>query len=227
MRFYTLAFVLMLAVPATWQGVPETPAASSTPRSGLAPASQPTPSCESAPQAVTGTVVSASDPRLSRLNGLLLLDDEPLCGVVETTGAEGDLRARTSYRDGKLEGAHEVWCGSDRLREQRFYRAGRKHGIHRGWWEDGTARFVLGFQDGNNDGEHRVWARNGQLVELRNFDRGQEAGPQRSWTATGKALANYVVRDGRRYGLLGAKPCYTVSDGVRRFSNHVEQRRES
>lgn len=227
MKFYTLAVILMLAVRATWQEAPETPAASFTPRSVLAPASQQTLSCESGSEAVTGTVVSASDPRLSRLNGLLSLDDAPFCGAVETTGAEGDLRARTSYRDGKLEGAHEVWCGSGGLREQRFYRAGRKHGTHRGWWEDGAARFVLGFQDGMNDGEHRVWARNGQLVELRNFDRGQETGPQRSWTATGKALANYVVRDGRRYGLLGAKPCYTVSDGVRRFSNNVEPRRES
>ena len=38
---------------------------------------------------------------------------------------------------------------------------------------------------------------------------GHEAGSQRMWYADGTLRANYVARDGRRYGLMGAKGCVT------------------
>jgi len=44
------------------------------------------------------------------------------------------------------------------------------------------------------------------------FQHGREEGAQQSWTANGTLFSNYVVEDGRRYGLLGSKPCYPVKN---------------
>jgi hypothetical protein len=41
-------------------------------------------------------------------------------------------------------------------------------------------------------------------------------GQQRMWWPDGTLRANYVVRDGRRYGLLGAKGCVSVDSTTER-----------
>ena len=38
---------------------------------------------------------------------------------------------------------------------------------------------------------------------------GKEAGPPRMWYPDGSLRASYVVKDGRRYGLMGSKGCVT------------------
>ena len=40
---------------------------------------------------------------------------------------------------------------------------------------------------------------------------GKEAGAQRMWNEDGTLRANYVIKEGRRFGLLGSKPCATDS----------------
>ena len=56
------------------------------------------------------------------------------------------------------------------------------------------------------------WYENGQPATTRHFQHGHEEGAQQSWTANGTLFSNYVVKDGRRYGLWGSKPCYTVKN---------------
>jgi len=163
------------------------------------------------------TVVAISDEKLERRNGVLYLANVPFSGYVEELFESGPVRSRTGYWGGVRSGVATKWFASGTPFEERFYLEGRKQGLHHGWWEDGTLRFVAGFRFGKNHGERRAWSSGGQLVELRHFVGGEEEGLQRSWTPDGRLLANYVVRGGRRYGLLGAKPCFTVSDGVQRF----------
>lgn len=38
---------------------------------------------------------------------------------------------------------------------------------------------------------------------------GVEDGCQRSWGFNGEIKANYSVKDGQRYGMIGRKECYT------------------
>ena len=52
------------------------------------------------------------------------------------------------------------------------------------------------------------WYEDGRLFMERNFHAGQEGGPQKAWGPEGQVYSNYVIKEGRRYGLLGSKPCF-------------------
>jgi antitoxin component YwqK of YwqJK toxin-antitoxin module len=54
----------------------------------------------------------------------------------------------------------------------------------------------------------------GKLIHLANYKNGQEEGTQKLWYDNGKIRANYVIKNGKRYGLLGTKNCINVSDSI-------------
>lgn len=166
---------------------------------------------ETAPTAMT---VPHNDSRLSRRRGALLLDGDRFTGRHETRAPNGQLVGLTTYRDGLAEGWSLAWFESGKIRERRFWKTGRKHDTHLGWWENGEPRLELRFIDGEFEGVCREWHVSGQLASMRSYRRGMEDGTQRSWAADGSLVANYVVRDGRRYGTIGSRPCFTVMDGV-------------
>ena len=90
---------------------------------------------------------------------------------------------------------------------ERHYVGDREESAAIGRWEDESIRFVYEYRNGEMDGVARDWYRGGQLYRETNYVRGHEVGQQRMWWPDGTLRANYVVRDGRRYGLLGAKGC--------------------
>ena len=159
-------------------------------------------------------VFKKSSPGLQRRRGKYVYRDSLFSGILEERFPEGQIRARTPYRNGVEQGTAYKWHPNGTFREERSYHAGHKHGRHRGWWKDGSPQFLYRFVDGDYDSECIDWHANGQVAETRRYERGHERGRQRSWSPDGKLLANYVVKDGRRYGRLGAKPCYTIrNDG--------------
>ena len=44
----------------------------------------------------------------------------------------------------------------------------------------------------------------------RNYVLGYEEGLQQGWDEKGDFIFSYSKKDGRKYGLLGSKPCFTV-----------------
>jgi hypothetical protein len=128
---------------------------------------------------------------------------------VETEyNASGQLIERQGYAGGQLEGLQQQWYANGTLREERFYHANRKVGRHRGWWPNGNPRFEYTIQNDVPTGTHRDWFENGQLAALFTYaPNGQPEGRQTMWFADGQLRANYVVRQGRRFGLFGTKGC--------------------
>ena len=102
-----------------------------------------------------------------------------------------------------------------RLAAERFYANEVKVGRHRAFWEDGTLRFEATFVSGDYDGVVRTFYTDGRPFEIRHYVRGEEDGPQQIFEPDGRFRTNYVVRDGRRYGVVGSRPCATVRGGVR------------
>ncbi len=90
-------------------------------------------------------------------------------------------------------------------REQYWH--GRKVGLHETWWANGVKRSSAFYLNDAFDGEYRTWYASGRPYELRHFEQGHESGRQQSWTEDGTLFLNYDVRDGRRYGLVNARPC--------------------
>jgi hypothetical protein len=74
-------------------------------------------------------------------------------------------------------------------------------------WPDGRPRTEGTFLRDVRHGEFRSWHANGQLAELRHYVDGREVGRQQSWTPEGVLFLNYELRNGRRYGLVNARPC--------------------
>jgi antitoxin component YwqK of YwqJK toxin-antitoxin module len=99
------------------------------------------------------------------------------------------------------------WFDDGSLAWERTYREGREHGLHRGWYPSGGKRFEIRYVDGFAEGEAREWYPSGKLLTEFRYVRGHEMGRQRMWTEDGILRANYVVRDGRRYGLIGSVGC--------------------
>ncbi len=165
---------------------------------------------------VPNRTVDTNDPGVRPRRGQLLdvaNGGQPYSGYVEQRSPSGRLIRLTTYVDGRRDGWSLAWHEDGTLRERRLYAQGRKHGEHNGFWSDGAKSFVRRFEDGDYHGTSTDWHSNGQVAREQNYVRGLESGRQRSWAAVGTPIANYVVRDGRRFGTIGSKPCFTVEDG--------------
>lgn len=133
-------------------------------------------------------------------------------GVIREHYASGRVRREAPMRNGQLDGAVRGWFENGQLQYRRTYRDGKEIGTHEGWHENGARRFEYAYADGLMNGIAREWTDDGRLVSEFRFVNGQESGQQRMWNRDGSVRSNYVVRDGRRYGLLGAMGCSGRSD---------------
>lgn len=157
--------------------------------------------------------LSANDPALRFRNGVLFYEDQPFSGVITATYANGQLQTKTEYARGREHGTSSMWYEGGQLLWQREYRNGKKHGEHKGWWPNGARKFVYHFADGEHEGEASEWYANGPLAQRNQYLHGQEVGLQQAWRENGKLYANYLVKNGKRYGLVNSRLCYTVKDG--------------
>jgi hypothetical protein len=161
---------------------------------------------------------------LERQNGRLLYHGRPFDGYFLEFFPTGDTASVGGFVRGKEEGIAKSWYPGRRLRETRFYRAGRKTGRHLGWWDSGVPKFEFNFQNDLHEGPARTWYADGSPDSDFFYQNGYESGAQRAWYPDGTLRLNYVVREGRKYGLTGVKNCETVWDStVQKF---VEKRNE-
>ena len=116
--------------------------------------------------------------------------------------------------NGLEQGVFKKWYPNKKLAESRSFEAGKKEGKHIGFWEDGKPRFEFYFSKGEHDGIANEWYSNGQAYKAFHYTMGYENGSQKIWWENGVIRANYVVKQGRRYGLIGLKLCMTPKDSL-------------
>jgi len=119
-----------------------------------------------------------------------------------------------SYWNGLEEGVHQKWYPHYKLAEFRNYHLGKKVGKHIGFWDNGNPKFEYHFSDGELQGVSNEWYENGRPYKVMHYQKGYEAGSQKMWWENGVIRANYVVKQGRRYGLIGLKLCMTPKDSI-------------
>ncbi len=119
-----------------------------------------------------------------------------------------------NYSNGKENGYWFQYYPNQILKEKRFFDKGKKEGEHIGFYENGEKKFLYHLKNDVYEGNSKEWTIDGNLVKDMNYHLGQEQGSQKIWYDNGKIKANYVIKDGRRYGLLGTKNCQNVSDSV-------------
>jgi antitoxin component YwqK of YwqJK toxin-antitoxin module len=156
-----------------------------------------------------------SSPTISIHQDTVFLNEKKYSGyVVELDAASLDTLSIQGYLDGLQSGVGKKWYSNGQLMEERSYFKGAKNGLQTAYWENGAKKFEFVAREDAYEGEFKEWNIEGNLIHLAHFENGQENGSQKLWDEEGKIRANYVIVNGKRYGLLGTKNCKNVSDSI-------------
>ncbi|WP_394748907.1 toxin-antitoxin system YwqK family antitoxin [Spongiimicrobium salis] len=151
-------------------------------------------------------------PDLNLINGTLFLRNTSFDGHLVDYYDEDSLKSLTVFKNGRKNGVEKHWNANGTLAVERYYRNGIKVGRHRGRYLNGQLQFEYFFNDeGRYHGSNKEWYATGQLARDFNFVNGHEVGLQRLWKINGNIRANYEVRNGERFGLIGLKKCNTLT----------------
>lgn len=126
----------------------------------------------------------------------------------------GDTAYLCSYFNGVEEGYERKWFENRQPEEIRFYINGKKEGLHQGWWPDGKPKFTFTAFSDEFEGEFKEWSNTGMLIKCFHYKMGEEEGSQRLWWGDGSVRANYVMKNGKKYGFIGYQICQNPYDSV-------------
>ncbi len=135
-------------------------------------------------------------------------------GLIYNTNNLGDTISIGGYKNGLKNGVWKKFYSNGKLKEKRSFKNGLKVGLYEGFYNNGAKNFVFNFKNGEYNGTNRLWAKNGQIIEEFNYVDGLEKGSQKVWYLNGRIKSNYIIKNNRRYGLLGTKNCTNVSEEV-------------
>lgn len=159
--------------------------------------------------------VPSNAKELSILNDTVFFKNEKFNGVLfQLQSNNNDTLFSQEIENGLLNGVSKKWFTNHQLMEYREYKMGKKDGKQIAYWDNGKKRFEFTAKNDAYEGEMKEWSINGNLFHMAHFINGQEDGIQKMWYENGKIRANYVIVNGKRYGLLGTKNCKNVSDSI-------------
>lgn len=153
--------------------------------------------------------IKSDDPKLKLGNGFYYYADTLFSGHIHTFHENGSMQRMQSYYEGKEEGVLITWFSNGQKESERYFAEGEKEGIHSGWWENGQQRFEYHFSKGQYNGDFREWSVNGTIAKHIEYKDGKEI-RGKAWRENGKVYMSFEMRGSRRYGLMNAKPCYTL-----------------
>lgn len=159
--------------------------------------------------------INQTDGNFHQENGIMFNGTSAFTGYIYTFYPETkDTLKLAGYLNGKEHGLWKQFYPDGKLAEKRTFVNGSKEGTFMGWWENGKKKFETTFSNSEYNGAYQEWNREGQLVLSLNYKKGYEDGTQQMFYDNGKIRSNYVIKNGRRYGLLGTKNCINVSDSI-------------
>jgi antitoxin component YwqK of YwqJK toxin-antitoxin module len=159
-------------------------------------------------------VIHREEANVKTTKGITYVNHKVFSGLLVSLSARGDTLSRESFLHGQEHGQWQKFYDNGEPRETRFFEYGKKVGEYMAWWPNGKQKLEYHFAAGEYHGVLKEWDVDGHLIREATYENGYEAGPQKVWYPDGKVRSNYVVINGRRFGLLGTKNCVNVSDSV-------------
>lgn len=157
-------------------------------------------------------VLHYSEPELNLFKNVVVYKNLPLSGkVYRFYPKTKDTLWVRNYALGLKNGVWKKYYSGGSLKEFRKFHKGKKEGNYLGYYANGAKNFVFQFINGEYNGVNKVWTKKGTLIELGSFKKGYELGAQKTWYLNGKIKSNYIIKNNRRYGLLGTKNCVNIS----------------
>ncbi len=158
--------------------------------------------------------VNESDKDFSKHQDTVYYKNQFFTGYRFSLYPNNDTAVLQSYFNGVEEGIQKKWYPNRQLQDERFYINGKKEGTHKGWWPDGKEKISFTAYSDAYEGEFKEWYSSGLLAKCYHYKNGQEEGSQRLWWDNGTVRANYVIRNGKKYGLIGIKTCINPYDSI-------------
>lgn len=158
--------------------------------------------------------VNATDKGFTNHQDTVYFKDKFFTGYRYALYDNGDTAILQSYFNGVEEGFQKKWYPGKQPNEERFYINGKKEGTHKNWWPDGKLKFIFTVNSDMYEGEFKEWYSSGLMSKDFNYVNGQEEGSEKMWWDNGTIRANYVIRDGKKYGLIGLKVCVNPNDSI-------------
>jgi antitoxin component YwqK of YwqJK toxin-antitoxin module len=168
-----------------------------------------------APVAVPKSLLNKTEQQIAINNGLLIINNTAFNGTLYMLFPNtADTAVIENYVNGREHGEWRKYYPSKKLKEVRHFNNGQKTGELIAWWENGNKQLQYYFVADEYEGTCKEWSETGFLNKIMNYKKGHEEGAQQWWYDNGKIKANYIIKDGRRFGLLGTKNCINVSDSI-------------
>lgn len=147
--------------------------------------------------------------------GFLYMDSIPFSGsLFQLYPNTKDTASIKKFRKGKEHGEWKQFYQDGSLKSSRYYYYGDKVGYYYAWWPNGVKQLAYHFINDLYHGKCLEWNPEGNLIKEMHYVEGHEEGSQKVWYDNGKIKSNYIIKQGRRYGLLGTKNCSNVSDSI-------------
>lgn len=170
--------------------------------------------CHSAPMPEL-QVINSSQVELKSKGGLFYLNGKRFSGTAFQYFPNSlDTAFIQHFLRGREEGEWRQYYPDGQLKERRYFTQGEKIGDHIGYWVNGRKSFHYQLENDLYEGNNRAWNKAGLLIMNKHYQNGQEEGTQQVWYDEGKIKSNYIMRQGRRFGLLGTKNCINVADSI-------------
>lgn len=157
---------------------------------------------------------NTSDTLFKTNQDTVYFDGKYYTGYQYATNEIGDTTLLYGYFNGVQEGIQKKWYGNGSIAEERLYINGKKEGIQKGWWPNEKPKFYYTAYNNEYNGEFKEWYATGLLAKEFHYVNGQEEGSQRLWWDNQTVRANYVIKNGKKYGLIGLKICVNSYDSI-------------
>ena len=161
-------------------------------------------------------IIEANNHSLIFKNGFWYYGENLFSGTIIDRFSDKTVHQKKTYTSGKENGLQLIYFPGGELSEKRYYTNGEKDKVHTGWWENGNLRFEYHFANGIYNGDYKEWYQSGKLLKHIHYVKGiDDCG--KGWRETGKLYMNYIMKNGRRYGIVNSNLCYTVKNGNGEF----------
>ncbi len=155
--------------------------------------------------------ILSPDSSLHLINGVLFYGETLFNGQLREIWPNGKLKAIRHMANGKEQGLSETYYSNGERESSRWYVNGEKDGLHTGWWENGQKKYEYHFKNGNYDSTFTEWYQSGNLIQRVMYANGKEL-YGKGWRENGKLYMNFIMKDGRRYGMNNSNLCYGLKD---------------
>jgi antitoxin component YwqK of YwqJK toxin-antitoxin module len=174
----------------------------------------------SSAETILADTIHLPDKLFAINNGVAYFKSKVYTGYALNTYSSGTLLKVVAYQNGREDGFTITYYPGGNIESKRYYTAGEKDGVHLGWWDNGNKRFEYHFKNGSYNGAFHEFYEDGSVAKKINYKDCIETDGM-GWRENGKVYMSFVMKGGRRYGLVNSKLCYSVKNERGEYVNNV------